>query len=656
MARLRSALTADAAPSKTRQALKEKTNTTRVAASAPVYANDGNTEDLVKIGNSRRGRPNRVLQDEDELVMTGGLGNAESPPDNTPGSDRLTTANELAQSVALPSQTTRTMRRTPRIPRNNMQTKAQSKVMEGLQLQMAATAREEATKAVNVALPDPTVPISPGPVRTRTSASGLELSEFSLSPSPPPLGKLSAIKGGRSSLIFPGSVLRPHRTPAADVSTLALKHFKRRPRQPSMLQMVQQHAAKTKTSTLHAKVSEAPTVYDMESGNEEDEVEDDFAPDAEGTPVHPEQVKRKSAARLSTSARKPEKRNCDSIESSSIRLDASMAKRQRRIADEINDKPGDEISLEESILRSSTEAGAWSPLPRSAFDVQVINSASSTPQTEPSSPGLRRGSAESNIAIPSTEDQYNNDQRVSLRGSPGQHDEHTFTPPSATMAEPASSSPIPYPAETMKPTTKVVGSSLKSEPKKRHKPNPKPLSSAALQSLLPKRRRPRTTVAKHSEFDLSDSDDTAPLDPSHLSDHEDELNGRLGGRQRKSNAVHSRKSTAAHPEARKSKVPPARRKTTVVPAQRATMASKKALKTYGRRAAAASDKENDDYDSTNEAEGDTSVELPELSMYEATKSKELEEMKRKFAEIDALDMDFETIDDGEHRSSSLQWR
>lgn len=289
MVRLRSApVSQQSAPSPTatRPALKEKTNTPRTKA--PVYGDDGDVERVGQDARPRRGQAKKAKQDSDELVMAAGLGPADLDDKAVEPTEPPMTTDELAKSDAPPPLTAKAGRRPPRAAREVVQSEAQSKVMDDVKRRMQATARKEATAKRTSAPTAPesvgpssdSLPVKPTAARQSTNTAA-ERSEFSLSPSPPPLGKLNTVNKQRSSFAQPGSGLRPQSTPAVESSILALKNFKRRPRQLSMLQMVQQRTASARPSAAHVQATEDPDVSDLEG----EEVDEKFAPDAEGTPL-----------------------------------------------------------------------------------------------------------------------------------------------------------------------------------------------------------------------------------------------------------------------------------------------------------------------------------------------------------------------------------
>lgn len=693
MARLRSAPSTQNAPpvaqttTSTRQALKEKTNTAR--SKAPVYEDDGITDALVKNARPRRGRAKKAAQNEDELVMAGGLGHAETERQTLLPIEHPTTTDELAKSDEPLQPNAKQNRRPPRMTRKAVQSESKSEVLQDMKRRMLATAGKEATTTESI--PSQTSQDSANEAATlltksraaRKSANAThQRSKFSLSPSPPLPGKLTAVKDKPSSLAQQGSTTKAQVTPAIESSVLALKNFKRRPRQPSMLQMVQQRTASARPSVVNAPATEDPTVYDVEDDEE-------FAPEAEGTPLHASKAKPLSAVgtkRVSKS--KPEspnapspvaaakKRKSDETDLSSSALGTLKAKRQRMAAQQRNEdldaafmtsvpdaalppSISDAALLTSKSVRPSSSVRQVTPQPQITSDVQVIDSEpSTTPPTEPSSD---EGRVDENpdMAVPSTDRQRLHDPEFIHLNDLEEDREQDI--PSGTMAEPASSSPLPSPRAVTQPKDVVADPLTQvSPPAKRErtqKTKAKPITTATLQSLLPKRRQPLKARNRVSEYDIeSDSDQDNGIDPE--ADVEQRARSRRqtkaapseGKKAATATKDKSRQSKATH-TARKPSVPPGRKSSAPAP-------TKKPGKTYGRAKATTSDKENEDdvaFESLHE--NDESA-LPDtsLSMYEAAQSKELEEARKKFAEVDEWDMEFESMSVEEGRSSSQNWR
>ncbi|KAH9821419.1 hypothetical protein Tdes44962_MAKER04908 [Teratosphaeria destructans] len=606
MARLRSA------PATQRSPLKEKTNVTRGARKAPAYENDGNTEGLVK---ERKGRSKTVAkaQNEDELVMAGGLGVASDAPPTT---------DELARSEG----TLMTVKK----PRRAVTRRAQSRTLQ---------------EAVRTGRP-----------------SGLPLEV-----SPPSSGKPNSA-GKRTSLAQPGSALRSHDTPAVETSILALRNFKRRPRQPSMLAMVQQRTgvSSARPSFAPTAVNDDPSVYDfaLEGSDDDDGL---FTPEAEGTPVQAVKSARKpTRTRAATTEKdassRPRKRKSDEANSPASPVISSDAKRPRPSAARslLDD---DALPTHPTTTRSSSDRRTTPP-PQVTSDVQVANSPpshpSSTPPTERSSPDKRPSDVidEENVAVPSTKDQEQQQQQDKARAE----DESAYDAPNGTMAEPASSSVPPTPASTPQISKKSVEPATQADPmtqismSSRKRPTDKkakPISTATLQSLLPKRRRAPKPRHQKSEYDFDvESDSGSTLDASHLEADQDELVGRHPRRAKQ--AVPSTKSrtrmamNTTKAKASKADQPRNRKLVTEI----ATQTTKNPTRTYGRQAITStiSDKENEPYESFDDE--DDTIELPTADpVYEGKTSAALQAAKDKFAEIDQWDMEFESL--GEPRLPSL---
>lgn len=306
-------------------------------------------------------------------------------------------------------------------------------------------------------------------------------------------------------------------------------------------------------------------------------------------------------------------------------------------------------------------------------DVQVINSSpQSTPPTEPSSTRKIPGTQEEDFAVPSTEEQErlhapHQDAPEEEQDEEEEDDHDTLN---ATMAEPASSSPIGSPIpETQRtdiyadPLTQL--SPPPPEPAKtRSKTTKKPtaMSTATLRALLPKRTQRPQPRRQRTEYDISsdeDEDDNATaFDTTHLDDDEDELGGRIRRQKQKAPAPSKGKKAAASKSRSKQSLSTRKPSAPPPPPAKTKAGSKargKTTRTYGR--ATTSDKENAggeeplSEDEDNDHAGDTS-----LTMRDVAHSKELEEARRKFAEVDNWDLTFESMSNEDHRSSSQGWR
>ena len=474
--------------------------------------------------------------------------------------------------------------------------------------------------------------------------------------------------------------------PAVETSMLALKNFKRRPRQGSMLEMVRKRRSSVQASLISAQPQqddgedvEDTSVFDLGSASEGEDV---FAPQAEGTPLQPSKTRKSTSAQKSLSAKKSvattpavkrTKRKSDEMESPHSALDALRRKHRKSEVMPAEEEPLPSIDdAHQSVVHGTSDHEA-SPVPNAVTsDVQVINSSpESTPPTEPSSSRKIPGTQEEDFAVPSTEEQerlhtLQQDAQEEEQDEEEEEDDHDTL--NATMAEPASSSPTGSPIpETQRtdiyadPLTQL--SPPPPEPTKtRSKTTKKPtaMSTATLRALLPKRTLRPQPRPKRTEYDISsdeEDEDATAFDTTHLDDDEDELGGRIRRHKKKAPATSKAKKATSKSKSkqslstRKSSAPPPPAKSK---GGSKAKAKGKTTRTYG-RAAATSDKENDEALSEDDDENDHAGDMS-LSMREVGHSKELEEARRKFAEVDNWDLTFESMSNEDHRSSSQGWR
>jgi hypothetical protein len=202
---------------------------------------------------------------------------------------------------------------------------------------------------------------------------------------------------------------------------LALKNFKRRPRQGSMLEMVRKRRSSVQASLISAQPQqddgddvEDTSVFDLGSASEGEDV---FAPEAEGTPLQHSKTRKSTSARKSLSAKKSvattpavkrTKRKSDEMESPHSALDALRRKHRKSEIMPAEEEPLPSIDdAHQSVVHDTSDHEA-SPVPNAVTsDVQVINSSpESTPPTEPSSSTRKiPGTQEEDFAVPSTEEQ-----------------------------------------------------------------------------------------------------------------------------------------------------------------------------------------------------------------------------------------------------------
>lgn len=691
MARLRSAPRLPATqPATTRKALNDRTNVTR--SQAHVYDDDGSAEGMVKDAKTRRGRAAKQTHKSDDLAMAGGLGKRSG---GALASETAARPAELAGSDGPRPPTAKPNKRPARATREVVQSQAKQAVREGLKKRMEQTAGEEGGRTAAVAAAKPAKS-----TRTRTSTSQADndddetialaarnQSGFDVPVSPSPPGKLTSLE--RTSLAPPSSALRPQPTPAMDTSVL--KNFRRRPRQPSMLALVQQRLASAQPSMIEAQPAEEdPTVFDFEA-SDDDEIEDDFAPEAEGTPMRWTKAKRKSAgsagktpAKLSSAqnATSSRKRRSPKAETPDGALESLRTKRRRSTvsAAPVNSprnpsKRHEVIEVSSAAPTSSTNATPQpTPEPQRTSEVQVLNSQQSSPPTAQHDAEVENSSGDDlyrdDFAIPSTEEQLRQNQAP----ADGNGLEDDDVVPDATIAEPASSSP----ALSFPPATQADPLSQVSPPppvrRRPPKQTAKPMTTSALQSLLPKRRQPLQSRHGKSEYDFTlESDGEQDLEAVDEDDDDDdeageEAEGTVSHRRRQTKSKSTATKGAATAKAAKSRRPtaPPPPPPPSPPAAASSSSSSKGRKgggqkptrTYGRAAHAASKQEK--RGTGFEARDGDDGTAPPTAMAKAAPimSAELEAAKRRFAEIDQWALDFESLGDEEHRSScsSQGWR
>jgi len=484
-------------------------------------------------------------------------------------------------------------------------------------------------------------------------------------------------------------------TPAAvETSMLALKNFKRRPRQGSMLEMVRQRRSSVAQSLMNAQAQdddvEDTSVFDLGSASEGEE---DFAPEAEGTPIQKSKTTKSTSTRKSASARKSvaptpaakrSKRKSDDLESPHSALDALRKKHRKSEVSHVEDEQLPSIDDERHSAEHRMSEHEPSPVPEPVTsDVQVLNSSpESTPPTEPSSIRKDPQVEEADFAVPSTEEQGRPETSHVDAEQEGNAEDDLDTP-NATMAEPAGSSSIGSPIPETQSTDIYADPLTQDSPPPSPEPartrgkgtqkKPTAISTATLRALLPRRTQRSTQRPRRTEYDISsDDEEGTAFDTTHLDEDEDELGGRMRRQTRNAAPAKGKKAAAtakstktkSNQRAPKTTAASTRNKSAVPPQPAATGKSKakgkgkaKPTRTYGRASTAAtttSDKENEndnDSSSDREDEGNTS-----LSMREVAQSKELEEARRKFAEVDNWDLAFESMSNEDHRSSSQGWR
>ncbi|KAJ9669649.1 hypothetical protein H2201_000032 [Coniosporium apollinis] len=403
---------------------------------------------------------------------------------------------------------------------------------------------------------------------------------------------------------IPLSTAKPQSTPGPETSVLALANFRRRPRQPSILRMVEQN-------------------------DDEDETLGDFNPDDESTPVGTKRAGIPSSAVAGTpeEARtsSSRKRKHSSLEpESEIQVPRSSPP---LISPPIGGRDEDDAQDESSSLPERMPDTQEAPANNETEPAPEIWSETMAPP-ESSSPSHRSQELRKQDAHPAK--RRGRPQRVRATDHSDLSDAEDATTPPAR------------PRRNAQPTPKKAPS----------------LTTAALASLLPQRRRkPRDARAK-SPFEIPSSSDR-DRDSAMLDSDEDELQqaparrgrggkapARTAARTPKKGGGAGKLKPASPLSARKGGA--ARSTTTMAPSAKPVAAATTATKkTYTRRPRPSSDQENNSGESSGLSEPPSGSETEEgdTTITEiVSKSKELAAAKQKFEEVDQWEMEFESAD------------
>lgn len=576
--------------------------------------NDHDSDTLLITNRPGGGRATRRGQrlPEEDYTMKGGLGEGG-------GGDDVESAPAGKKAV----------RTKGRVVPKKVQSAGQTQALEALKRR-----KEEAMRAKTRILDDDEQPPATETERGRRRA-----------PSSPPR-TVNRVRRASSShfAAAPPSAVKAQGTPSVDnTSVLALTKFKRRPRQPSLLRMMQQSDVENDDDTL----DDSNATLDYSLG--------DFEPDHESTPLNLNRNAARGTAAAAAAAAAP---------SSEPRTSSS---RKRKLAE----REMGEVSVLQ-VPRSSPpgmeEEPAAAPVPRETSSEHLYSEASDLPnviadtQPEPAeneeedeaagrdaaAPAVRSETMASSrptsplssavtVEVPDEEEAPAKRPRRALRNTKAakaratqqanDNDDHAADPLSSSDSDSDTAVETPVrPAgrggTRRKATTAATGG--------RRKAKAMGLSTATLQALLPRRRKMQT---RGDAFDIpSEDEDEDEGDEDVEEEDEDELH-RAPAPTRRGAKARTADSTVRGKKAGK----------TV-----AVVGGKKRLsRTYGRRL---SDKENQQ-EGESYGEGEEEVEEVEAR----NKSKELSAAARKFAEIDEWEMEFESVDMG-GASASSPWR
>ena len=431
--------------------------------------------------------------------------------------------------------------------------------------------------------------------------------ESALVPKPSELGvgNSSAVHGVQMGLSS-----RIGETPRQQPSMLGAT-FKKRARQPSLLQMLQ--------------------MQNDPSDNLDDDDLDDFRPDDESTPII-KSMSQPDAHRTSSSSRQ------------------TSGSRKRKLA-----------TPEIQVPASPTRDLPSSPPP-------------APPQDQ-----------EESYDLPPEEDEMRPEptlpQPHAARTPQRQLDSDTLAPPQSSSPEKAK--PRKIPAKTTRTTTRPRQQSKRKNQQQSSAPSPlsshasvtnptpsplkptaplKPLTTATLQNLLPRRRaRPRKNVSR-GEYDFPTSSDVE-LDNTGLGEDEDELSFHATMKMRRKKKKNNGSTTVQQKRAGKEKEKGKSKEVPPVTANNKTVSktyTKKTTTTTTATVASDAEIENDDDDlppdedeDINVGDGRGSSNPPSSPLLDARAKDEMKRLALKFREVDEYALDFEDLTGG---NSSSQMR
>ncbi len=400
---------------------------------------------------------------------------------------------------------------------------------------------------------------------------------------------------------IPLSAAKVPSTPGPETSVLALANFKRRPRQPSILRMVQQNS------------------------DHEDDTLGDFNPEDESTPLGISKIVIASSAVIGT----PEE----------ARTSSSRKRKHSSL------EPESEIQ----VLRSSP------PLIGSPVRAQERDIASDEPSSLPDRmPDMQEAPADTETEqAPEIWSETMAPPKSSSPTHRSQQSRQEPAPPAKRRGRPPRTRTTDYsePSDTENATI------TRARPKRTAQPVPKKaqaVTTATLAGLLPQRRRKPRDARAMSPFEIPSSSER-DHDTTMLDSDEDELQQAPTRRARAAKPAARTPNKTAKGKLKPASPLSARKGATSRPTTNTTT-----KKTYTRRPATSSDQENNERDSsglsdapsTPDTEGDSEGDTTMTEVL--TKSKELAAAKQKFEEVDQWKMDFESVD--VTGGSSSPWR
>ncbi|KAF1344188.1 hypothetical protein BDV97DRAFT_425643 [Delphinella strobiligena] len=477
----------------TRSAPKTRTTRTRASATEAVAENTAELESSnVSITAGAERTRNSNSGRTDVTSVSGGVGDSATRARRTrrlaPETDG---ANDGEERAVTPVQKTMPRGRTrpPRTVKKVMQSEANKAAMEAIKKRMEDDARrlkegdaavstptdkvEEAERNIAAVAEVPAAPglppanISPPAARTKPAPTTVQRkAPGTLQRAPNTVQRAAPGTAAR-----PQSTLKMQSTPGIETSVLSLANFKRRARQPSLLQMVQNPEL--------AQTLDDTTDFTLGRSDEED----DFAPYDESTPLHLSKAQHPQSA---------------TTQRSEIAPSATPSSAQRLRDDDIDSMYGASPLPSPKRTRKRKSDALDEP---SNTEIQV-------PRSQPS-PSIRN-SPHSSPALPADSADYGDPETVPatapLSDSPLSSLRQSQL--SSTYADPLSSSPPASPvspsAPTPRPAARQSTPSPRAARKSRKEAKPKPLTTATLRALLPKRGVKQPAIER-SEFDITSS-------------------------------------------------------------------------------------------------------------------------------------------------------
>lgn len=402
-----------------------------------------------------------------------------------------------------------------------------------------------------------------------------------------------------------------------NASTLSMGNFKRRPRQPSVLGRARsssvgfdtdrgtpaQPGSSLRLGNFRRRARESSVLGTgrkprQDRPAEDDDEEDDFNPEDESTPLN--QAKNNAlGSPLAFSSSNPRKRKFSAAKPSQSNSAAANFDGAEEPA-----APSSDVAADEFDIPSSPPESPIRTIEVDVGGIERINDTMAPPQSSSSPP-------ESPL-----------DSSPPLRG---RRPYRGRTPAPATQDSPISSPP-PLTHSPNRPDRVTPGVQARG---RRAAQAPSTFSTAQLQTLLPRRRR----QVNRDPYEVESSDDE--VDISGLGTDDDELiNLSVAPRSRRPTSSFIRRPA------------PLKKPGTARNAPKAGAEAARSKATYGSRAGAASDKENETYDpdhSLAPLPDDEEAGIGQGRSRDIAPTQELKDAAKKFQEVDKWELEYEEV-------------